>query len=75
MNMKQRQTTLLWSMIDGTECRIAPYDGDRYQLMLRWRDQTIKTTIVKDYARALFASGEWRRERSCLQGWSYGAAI
>jgi hypothetical protein len=61
--MKRRTTTLLWSTTDGVECRIAPYDDDRYQLMLRWNEQTIKATVVSDYARALSVSREWRRER------------
>jgi hypothetical protein len=58
--MKLRPTTLLWSTADGIECRIAPYEGDRYQLMLRWNDQTIEATVVSDYARALSVSREWR---------------
>jgi hypothetical protein len=64
--MKRRPTTLLWSAADGVECRMAPYGDDRYQLMLRWNEQTIKATVVSDYARALAVSREWRRERGAL---------
>jgi len=45
---------------------MAPYGDDRYQLMLRWNEQTIKATVVSDYARALAVSREWRRERGAL---------
>jgi hypothetical protein len=61
--MKRRPTTLLWSTVEGVECRMAPYEDDRYQVMLRWRDETIKATVVRDYAGALAMSREWRRER------------
>jgi hypothetical protein len=45
---------------------MAPYGDDRYQLLLRWNEQTIKATVVSDYARALAVSREWRRERDAL---------
>lgn len=61
--MKRRDTTLLWSTTDGIECRMALYDEHRYQLMLRWREQTIKTTVVSDYACALSTSRQWQQER------------
>ena len=58
--MIRRPMTLLWSTADGIECRLAPYDDDRYHLLLRWREQTIKATVVNDYARVLSVSREWR---------------
>ena len=61
--MIRRPTTLLWSTADGIECRLAPYDDERYQLLLRWLEQTIKATVVSDYARALSVSREWRDTR------------
>jgi hypothetical protein len=60
---KRRPTTLLWSTADRVECRMAAYDGDRYQMMLRWNEETIKATVVNDYAAAPSVSREWRRER------------
>ena len=61
--MKRRPSTLLWSTVKGVECRIAPYEDNRYQLMLRRNEETIKATLVSDYPRALAVSREWRRER------------
>jgi len=62
--VKQRPTTLLWAAADGVECRLASYEDDRYQLMLRWNEQTIKATVVSDYAAALSVSRQWRHERT-----------
>jgi hypothetical protein len=64
--MSRRPTTLLWSTAAGIECRMAPYDDDRYQVMLRWNQQTIKATVVGDYAGALAVSRDWRRERGVV---------
>jgi len=64
--MKRRPSTLLWSTVEGVECRLAPSESDRYQVLLRWNEQTIKTTVVSDYAGVLSVSREWRRERDAL---------
>ena len=59
---KPGNSTLLWSMLDGVQCRMAAYGEDRCQVMLLWRDETIKTTVVGGYADALSTSLTWRQE-------------
>jgi hypothetical protein len=59
---KRRNSTLLWSTLDGVQCRMAPYGEDRCQVMLLWHDETIRTTVVSGYAAALSTSQRWRQE-------------
>jgi hypothetical protein len=59
---KRRNGTLLWSTLDGVQCRMAAYGEDQCQVMLLWHDETIRTTVVSGYADALSTSQRWRQE-------------
>jgi hypothetical protein len=59
---KRRNSTLLWSRLDGVQCRIAAYGEDQCQLMLQWHEETIRTAVVSGYAGALSTSRMWRQE-------------
>ena len=59
---KRSNSTLLWSTLDGVQCRMAAYLEDQCQVMLLWHDETIKTTVVGGYADALSTSRKWRHE-------------
>ena len=59
---KPGNSTLLWSMLDGVQCRMAAYGDDQCQVILLWHDETIKTTVVDGYADALSTSRRWRHE-------------
>src|SRR5205085_11081382 len=59
---KRCNSTLLWTALDGVQCRMAAYGEDQCQVMLQWHEETIRTTVVSGYADALSTSQRWRQE-------------
>lgn len=57
-----RTSTLLWSTLDGVQCRMTAYGDDQCQVMLHWHEETIRTAVVSDYSSALSTSRKWRQE-------------